>query len=125
MALSRLDICILGIALSGRRWRSALGRSRTRNASRRAFNQRSVAMKKRVVMAMIASMAFAVMAWGAEMEYSGTFCGIQKRNVLYSTSDLTVLSLESWVSRVRKHVRAVEERERPLRGLRPHYAREV
>jgi hypothetical protein len=58
--------------------------------------KRSIAMKKRVVMAMIASMAFAVTAWGAEMEYSGTFCGIQKRNVLYSTSDLTVLSLESW-----------------------------
>ena len=53
-------------------------------------------MKKHVVMAMIASMAFAVTAWGAEMEYSGTLCGISKRNVLYSTSDLTVLSLESW-----------------------------
>ena len=53
-------------------------------------------MKKRVVIAMIASMAFAVTAWGAETEYSGTLCGISKRNVLYSTSDLTVLSLETW-----------------------------
>ena len=33
---------------------------------------------------MIASMAFGVTAWEAEVEYSGTFCGIQRRNVLYS-----------------------------------------
>jgi hypothetical protein len=58
--------------------------------------KRGVAMRKHVVMAMIASMALAGTAWGTEMEYSGTLCGIQKRNVLYPTSDLTVLSVESW-----------------------------
>ncbi len=33
-------------------------------------------MKKRGFMAMIASMAFAVTAWAAEMDYSGTWCGL-------------------------------------------------
>jgi hypothetical protein len=53
-------------------------------------------MKKRAVIAMLAWTAFAVTAWGAEMEYSGTFCGIRKSTVLYSTPDLTVLSYEGW-----------------------------
>lgn len=64
-------------------------------------------MKKRIVMAMIASMAFAATASGAEMEYSGTLCGIQKRNVLYSTPDLTVLSLQCCLSSL-----AVSNRQR-------------
>ena len=53
-------------------------------------------MKKRAVMITIASLAFAVTAWGAEVEYKGTFCGHQKRTMLYSTPDLTVLSSENW-----------------------------
>jgi hypothetical protein len=53
-------------------------------------------MKKRVVIAAITSMAFAVTAWGAEMDYSGTWCGHQKRTVLYSTPDLMVVASESW-----------------------------
>jgi hypothetical protein len=53
-------------------------------------------MKKRVVMAAIVSLAFAVTAWAAEMEYGGTFCSHQKPTVLYSTPDLTVVSVESW-----------------------------
>jgi hypothetical protein len=53
-------------------------------------------MNKRAVVTTIAAMTFAMTAWGAEMEYSGTFCGIRKSTVLYSTPDLSVLSSESW-----------------------------
>jgi hypothetical protein len=52
-------------------------------------------MKNRAVVTMIALVAFTVTAWGAETEYSGTFCQFQKSTALYSTPDLTVLSVES------------------------------
>jgi hypothetical protein len=40
--------------------------------------------------------AFAPAAWAAEAEYSGTFCGHVKRNVLESNPDVTVVATETW-----------------------------
>src|SRR5713226_3109206 len=70
---------------------------------------------------------------GLRRDGVGSRNGIQRDVVRHSKTQCAVLHIgpysvvfgELGYPAVRKHVRAVEERERALRGLRPHYAREV